>query len=124
MAIPTSLAWNVEALHGAIAREDVFEYSGFYVMSSWHAVGSRRSFVKNPTRTVASARHRFVKDVIVFPKREHVVLHRWKINLRGYIAVCHQFSSSLAVNYQGHRLVTLISRDEVIFRPFPRYHPC
>jgi len=21
-------------------------------------------------------------------------------------------------------LVTLISRDEVIFRPFPRYHPC
>jgi hypothetical protein len=31
-----------------------------------------------------------VKDVIVFPKREHIVLHRWKINLRGYIAVCHR----------------------------------
>jgi hypothetical protein len=42
-----------------------------------------------------------VKDVIVFPKRKHIVLHRWKINLRGYIAVCHLFSSSLAVNYHA-----------------------
>ena len=82
MTIPPSFTRDVLSLHRLVTREYIFKYARFDVVSSWHAVGSRRAFIKCPWSSAGTRFSALMEDVIVAPEIEDRTFHRWKVDSR------------------------------------------
>ena len=71
MCVPSGFAWNVITLHGAIARNHIFDHAGEHVSDMRLAVG-RGGAVVEGIGLVSSVGLIFLqtlfKDVILFPE--------------------------------------------------------
>lgn len=74
VAVPASLAGDVVALHGPVAREDVLEDPGLDVVRAGHAVGGRRALVEDPLRAALGLLQAALEDLLVAPEAEDAVL--------------------------------------------------
>ena len=70
--IPTGLTRYVIALHGFVAREDVFEAARQDVVNTRFAIGGRRAFVKAELRSALGLIQRFLKNIMLTPELQHL----------------------------------------------------
>ena len=82
VAIPAGLPRDVEALHRAVARENVLEDSSFDVVGTGGAIGRGRALVEHPGGATGAGGDRGLEDALGLPHIEHGMLHGRQINLR------------------------------------------
>ena len=68
VTIPTGFTCDVFSLHRLITREYIFKYTRFNVVSTWHAVCSRRAFIKCPWSCSSTRFGALMEDVILAPE--------------------------------------------------------
>ena len=68
MTIPSSFADYMLAFHRVKTWKDIFKYAGLNVVSTWHTVSGRRTFIKHPGRCAFAGRDRLLKNLVVVPK--------------------------------------------------------
>ena len=84
MRVPARLPLHVEALHGLVAPEKVFEGAGQDVMGARLAVGSGRPFVEDETRPALAQRQAGLEGAVSLPGLHHLDLEVREADLAAY----------------------------------------
>ena len=79
MGIPPRLAQNIIALHGFIAREQIFDTARQNMADMRFPVCRRRAIIKGKFRPALSRLLRLFKDLFLFPEGEHLFLSSDKV---------------------------------------------
>ncbi|MBA7704459.1 hypothetical protein ES703_113269 [subsurface metagenome] len=81
MRIPTSNAGRIIALHCLIAWYNVLKDARQHMMYARAAINRRWSLIKYEARTTTPRFYTPLKDIIISPKVEYILLNLWKIHL-------------------------------------------
>ena len=84
MSIPSRPAGSIVALHGLIAGDDILEHPGQYMMQARIPVSSGRAFVQGKPLAPLSLSNAPLKDIVLLPKVQYLLLKFWKISLALY----------------------------------------
>ena len=87
MGIPAGFTQNLIALHGAVARNHVFDYARQHMADMRLSVGCRRTVVKCICLAVISDFNAFFKYIIVFPELLNLFFPFRKVQVRRYLFV-------------------------------------
>ena len=75
MSIPTSLTLHLEALHGLVAVEGIFNCTRQYMVNARMAIGRGRTLEEYKLRTSFALVNRTPEDIVLAPAIQHVIIH-------------------------------------------------
>ena len=84
VGVPAALAGDLEALHGLVARDDVFKDAGQHVVDAGHAVGRGRAFIKGELRRTLPLAHALAEGILLLPELEDVLLQLGEAHFASY----------------------------------------
>ena len=79
VSIPAGFAQNKKTAHRLIAAVDVFIHAGQEMSDVGQAVGRRRTFPKNKLLRFLAIFQRLLKNFVLFPERQRVLLYSFEI---------------------------------------------
>src|SRR5574344_178501 len=74
VSVPACLALHLEALHGLISEESIFNGSAHHVVNAWMSVGRRRTFKKDKLRTTLAFFYALVEHVFSVPMFQYLLV--------------------------------------------------
>ncbi len=80
MRIPSAFAFYAISLEGMISAKEVLNSPGHDVMDTWHTIGTRRAFVKNPSLVLRSLVDTLIKNVVIVPPFQHFLIDGWEVH--------------------------------------------
>ena len=82
MRIPASLAQDVLALHGLVARDQVLESAREHVMQTRATVRRRRPFKEDIALVLLAQLHGLLEGVVLLPELQDLFFEVWELYLR------------------------------------------
>ena len=75
VSIPAGLTLHMEALHGLVATNNIFDSTRHNMMDARHTVGRRGTFVKHKTGCTFTHLHALLEEAVVLPLLEHPAIY-------------------------------------------------